>query len=332
VAGLLINNVDDAVAALAAGGLVALPTETVYGLAALARSPEAVARIFAAKGRPADHPVIVHLPSPNDLDDWATDVPDWARTLADACWPGPLTLVLPRAADVGDYLTGGQSTVGLRVPAHPIAHQVLTQLGDALAAPSANSFGRVSPTSAQDVCRDLADKLDPARDRILDGGRCPIGVESTIVDATGESPRLLRPGSVTVETIEQVTGRHLVTEGPAVKAPGTLASHYAPKSPVLLATPATVGSVVEQSLASHPGRPLGIIGLADVTIPDLPGVSWLLRADSEVDLAHGLYSALRRADDQAMSAIIAVLPPDGGIGRAVADRLRRAAHSTPGPA
>lgn len=321
---LLTSDVDEAVTALRSGGLVALPTETVYGLAALARRPEAVARIFAAKGRPLDHPVIVHLPEASYLDDWAVAVPDWARRLGDSCWPGPLTLILRKGHDVGDYLTGGQSTIGLRVPAHPLAHEVLNRLQQAVAAPSANRFGRVSPTSAQDVHRDLGEFLDPATDRILDGGLCPIGVESTIVDASGDAPRLLRPGSVTADQIADVTGLHLSNEGPVVRAPGTLASHYAPRCPVVLATREDVQATIARALETHSTGAIGLIGLADDQVHQTERVQWLLRAATADELARGLYSALRRADDQAMSAVIAILPPDTGLGRAVADRLRRA--------
>lgn len=327
---LLTSDVDEAVTALRSGGLVALPTETVYGLAALARSPEAVARIFAAKGRPLDHPVIVHLPDATYLDDWAVEVPDWARRLGDSCWPGPLTLVLRKARDVGGYLTGAQPTIGLRVPAHPVAHEVLTRLGQAVAAPSANRFGRVSPTSAPDVYRDLGEFLDPATDRILDGGPCPIGVESTIVDVSGDAPRLLRPGSVTAEQIAAVTGLPLTDEGPVVRAPGTLASHYAPRCPVLLTVSTDVQATIAGALETHPMGTIGLIGLADDQVRQTERVQWLLSAATPDALARGVYSALRRADDQAMSAVIAILPPDTGLGRAVADRLRRAGGSRAG--
>ena len=325
---LLTHDVTDAVRALQAGGLVALPTETVYGLAAKARSPEAVSRIFAAKGRPVDHPVIVHLAHPEDLDQWATAIPAWARRLVGQCWPGPLTLIVPRAADVGDYLTGGQPTVGLRVPGHPVTHDVLVRLGEAVAAPSANRFGQVSPTTAAHVLSELGSELDPSTDRILDAGPCPIGVESTIVDATGPAPRLLRPGSVTADTIEQVTGLRLEASDGTVRAPGTLATHYSPRASVVLSQPETLDAVAKSTLTTYPDGEVGLISLASVPLPDARVIS-LLRSPTEADLAQGLYAALRRADDLGMTAIIAVLPPDTGVGSAIRDRLQRAAAQTP---
>ncbi len=329
VTDLLTHDVTEAVRALRAGGLVALPTETVYGLAARARSPEAVGRIFATKGRPADHPVIVHLAHPEDLDQWATEIPPWARRLAGQCWPGPLTLIVPRAPDVGDYLTGGQDTVGLRVPGHPVTHDVLVQLGDAVAAPSANRFGQVSPTTAAHVLSELGGELDPSTDRILDAGPCPIGVESTIVDATGPAPRLLRPGSITAETIAEVTGLELQVSDGRVRAPGTLATHYSPRATVVLSTPETLDSVLKSTLITYPQGEVGLVSLASVAPPDVHRVSPLLRSQTEADLAQGLYAALRRADDQGMTAIIAVLPPDTGVGSAIRDRLQRAAAQPP---
>lgn len=191
------TDVGDAVTALRGGGLVAVPTETVYGLGGDASNPEAVARIFAAKGRPANHPVIVHLPDAGALDTWAASLPSWARSLADALWPGPLTLVVARAPEVLDAVTGGQPTVGLRVPNHPLTLDVLRQFGGGLAAPSANRYGQVSPTTVEHVTTELGGVLDESRDLVLDGGRCGIGVESTIIGAWDDTPRLLRAGAVT---------------------------------------------------------------------------------------------------------------------------------------
>ena len=197
-----MNDIDRAVAVLRAGGLVAIPTETVYGLAADASNPGAVAKIFAVKQRPVHHPLIVHIAAAEQLDDWAATIPSAAAVLADACWPGPLTLLVPRAARVLDVVTGGLDTVGVRVPAHPLTLALLTEFGGGLAAPSANRFGRVSPTTAEHVRADLGDDVG----FVLDGGPCPGGVESTIVDVSGPVPRLLRPGGIAREEIERVLG------------------------------------------------------------------------------------------------------------------------------
>ncbi|HET7901891.1 MAG TPA: L-threonylcarbamoyladenylate synthase, partial [Candidatus Nanopelagicales bacterium] len=243
-------DVAHAVALLRAGGLVAIPTETVYGLGADAEDADAVARVYAAKGRPADHPLIVHLADASLVDDgWARDVPSWARLLAAACWPGPLTLVLRRGPRAADHVTGGQDTVGLRVPSHPVAHALLAEFGGGVAAPSANRFGRVSPTDAEHVVDELGSVLDPARDCVLEGGPSEVGVESTIVDCTGEAPRLLRPGAVGVEEIEAVTG--LVVQEPdrAVRAPGTLAAHYAPTAQLLLVAADDVAAAAADAMA-----------------------------------------------------------------------------------
>jgi L-threonylcarbamoyladenylate synthase len=323
---LLTTDVDAAVAALAAGGLVAVPTETVYGLAADAVDPVAVGRIYAVKGRPAAHPVIVHLAGAEQLDDWARDVPDFARQLVASCWPGPLTLVLLRAAGVGGHVTGGLDTVGLRSPAHPLTHTLLERFGGGLAAPSANRFGRVSPTTAQHVVDELADRLVPGRDLVLDGGPCPIGVESTIVDATGPRPRLLRPGAVSVEEVAAVTGLEVDLGPGGPRAPGTLPSHYAPRARVVLAERGTAATTV--AAIAESGVTVGLLGLAQV--PDVPGVHRLAAPLDSAQYAHVLYDALRRGDALQLDVVVAVLPGDDSLGPAVRDRLRRAAAgSTP---
>ena len=248
------SDVGAAVSALRAGALVALPTETVYGLAADASSAEAVARVFAAKGRPANHPVIVHLPSVRSLDDWADDVPSWARSLAETLWPGPLTLVVPKASTVLDAVTGGQETVGLRVPAHPVTLQVLDQFGGGLAAPSANRYGRVSPTTAEHVVAEMGDALKAERgDFVLDGGACMVGVESTIVGAWDETPRLLRPGAVTAEQLAELTGLPVSADPTDVRVPGSTESHYSPASQVLAVEADALDGVLA-SLATLDGR------------------------------------------------------------------------------
>lgn len=302
-----------AAAVLRAGGLVALPTETVYGLAADATNATAVARIFEVKGRPANHPLIVHLAAVEQLDDWAQRVPDWARLLATAYWPGPLTLILPKQAHVLDDVTGGQNTVGLRVPAHALTRQVLELLGTGVAAPSANRFGKVSPTTVEHVRADLDGLLD-ARDYLLDGGPCLVGVESTIVDCTGAAPRLLRAGAITAGMIEQTTGLDVLEADGKVRASGTLASHYAPT--------ATVHIVGRDELSRFPGA--GLIASAAVATPS--GMTRLLSADDAGEYARGLYAALRASDEAGLSDVCAVLPDEAGLGAAVRDRLARAAH------
>ena len=224
-------DVDDAVDALRRGGLVAIPTETVYGLAADADNREAVQRIFAAKGRPERHPLIVHIATAGLLGEWVASVPEPAAVLADACWPGPLTLLLPRATRVLDVVTGGRDTVGIRVPAHPLTTELLERFGRGVAAPSANRFGHVSPTTAEHVRRDLGDAVEV----ILDGGPCPVGVESTIVDCTVTPPQVLRPGAISAEQVaELLHGDVSPASGPS-RAAGMLAAHYSPAARVLLA-------------------------------------------------------------------------------------------------
>jgi L-threonylcarbamoyladenylate synthase len=297
--------VDRAVDVLRGGGLVALPTETVYGLGADASNEHAVRRIFAVKGRPADHPLIVHVAGAADLGSWASTVPPAAALLAEACWPGPLTVLVPRAAHVLDVVTGGRPTVGVRVPAHPLTTAVLERFGGGVAAPSANRFGRVSPTTAEHVRRDLGDDVD----LVLDGGPCPIGVESTIVDCSVDPPQILRPGGIPREQIEQLlAGRVAAASGPS-RASGMLASHYAPHCEVLLADGA---DALERLVAEHPDA--AVIGVGS----DL------------VAYAQGLYDWLRRADDEHRSAVVALLPPAFGLGHAIRDRLVKAAAGRAG--
>jgi L-threonylcarbamoyladenylate synthase len=333
---LLSTDVSRAVTALASGGLVGLPTETVYGLAADADDARAVARVFAVKGRPADHPLIVHLAGPRQLDDWARDIPRYARRLAEALWPGPLTLVLPRRPRAGDHVTGGQDTVGLRAPAHPLAHQVLSEAGRALAAPSANRFGRVSPTTAAHVLAELGDLLDPSRDLILDGGRCEVGVESAILDCTGAAPAVLRPGAVDETTVRRVGGVAVVARSGAVRAPGTLTSHYAPLARVVVASgdeavnalfraPLTPdGPSAPASTPLAPGD--GLLAPADITTPT--GVVRLSAPRDSAEYARVLYAALREADALGLRRVVAVPPSGDGVAVAVADRLTRAAAAS----
>jgi L-threonylcarbamoyladenylate synthase len=305
---LVTTDVERAAAAIGAGGLVAMPTETVYGLAADATNPEAVARIFEVKGRPADHPLIVHLASAAQVDEWAATMPVSARILIDAAWPGPLTVIVPRGAGVLDVVTGGLATVGLRVPAHPLALELLDRVAVGLAAPSANRFGAVSPTTAEHVRRDLGDRLDPRRDVILDGGRCPVGVESTIVDCATSPPQILRAGGVPVEDILRLLdGKIADASGPS-RASGMLASHYAPRCAVrLVDTP-------DDAMALRAGT---------------VGSEVLDLSDDLVTYARELYARLRDADDRGVATVIAVLPPAEGLGHAIRDRLAKAAAPRP---
>lgn len=300
------TDVDRAARVLADGGVVAFPTETVYGLGAAAHAPDAVRRVFAIKGRPADHPLIVHLAAAGQLDEWAARVPASARALTDALWPGPLTVLVERAAHVPDVVTGGRPTVGLRVPAHPMALALLAAVGDGVAGPSANRFGKVSPTTAEHVLADLGDDVD----LVLDGGPCTVGLESTIVDCTLEPPVLLRPGGVPAEQLDEVLGtpvqRH--DSGPS-RAPGMLASHYAPSCRVELAPDAAAAAALV-SAHEAAGRRVHVHDPAG----DLAGY------------ARDLYAALRRADVDGVDVLVVVTPPAQGLGLAINDRLRRAAH------
>jgi L-threonylcarbamoyladenylate synthase len=307
-ADLVTTDVERAAGAIRSGGLVAIPTETVYGLAADATNPDAVARIFEVKGRPADHPLIVHLASAESIDQWAATVPSSARILIVAGWPGPLTVIVPRAPGVLDAVTGGLETVGLRVPAHRVALELLESVSVGLAAPSANRFGAVSPTSAGHVLHDLGDLLDPQRDVILDGGACPIGVESTIVDCASSPPQILRAGGVPVEDIRRLLAGDLADASGPSRASGMLASHYAPRCAVRLVDSA------DDAAALRAGTMGGEI--LDLT-------------DDLVTYARELYARLRDADERGVSTLIAVLPPAEGLGHAVRDRLTKAAAPRP---
>jgi L-threonylcarbamoyladenylate synthase len=310
----------DAADVLRRGGLVAFPTETVYGLGAAAVDPVAVARVFAVKGRPADHPLIVHVPDAGHLERWATEVPAEAWLLAEACWPGPLTVVLRRAPWVPAAVTGGRDTVALRVPAHPVALALLAAFGDGVAAPSANRFGRVSPTTAAHVRADLGDEVDV----VLDGGSSQVGVESTIVDLSAGRPEVLRLGAVTPGRLEAVLGAPVpVWHGQRpVAAPGTLASHYAPDARVELVEAA---DVVERA-AALAARGVAVAVLAPGAVAGLaPSVVELGPMGPSEGYARALYDRLRLADRLGIEVVLAVAPDADGVGAAVADRLLRAA-------
>ena len=305
-----------AAAHLLAGNLVAFPTETVYGLGADACNAAAVARIYSVKGRPADHPLIVHLASMDALGDWASDVPKYAISLARDFWPGPMTLIMKRSALAADFVTGGQDTVGIRVPAHPVALGLLEAFarvgGKGVAAPSANRFGNVSPTTAQAVSDELSDYLSDS-DQILDGGACDVGVESTIIDCTGVAPRILRPGAITQELIEHSTGLDVLdADGVAIRVSGSLDSHYSPQARVVL----------DQS----PKAGQGFIAMSDVATPD--GVVRLAAPTTHEEFARVLYSSLRSADEQGLNAVVVAQPAGNGIAIAIRDRLARSANGS----
>lgn len=312
-----LSHIEDAVVVLKRGGLVALPTETVYGLAADAENELAVRRIFATKGRPETHPLIVHVSGIDALDGWAREIPETARKLAAEFWPGPLTMVLPRGPRALDVVTGGQDTVALRVPSHEVARKLLKAFGGGLAAPSANRFGHVSPTTADHVAADLGTDVD----LILDGGPSEVGVESTIVDLSSARPAILRPGGVSREDISRVLGVDVQLEvSSTVRTPGTLASHYAPRAGVFLADRSTVYRRAEA--LEHSGQRIAVIGPRQ----RLPGGVALLEAPDDAEgLARVLYAKLREADTEGFDLLVVQLPPEDGMGLAVQDRLKRAA-------
>ena len=317
-----MTELDKAVALLRDGDLVAFPTETVYGLGADAATPAAVAKIFAAKGRPADHPLIVHIPDASHLERWARDIPETARVLADKFWPGALTLILKRQPGVSDAVTGGQDTVGLRIPNHPLALELLRAFDGGIAAPSANRFGRISPTTAQHVRDDLGDTVP----LILDGGPCQVGIESTIIDLSGPRTVVLRPGMISAIDIGLVLGRVPMSPDdplapPAVRASGTLEAHYAPRTPLVLmpddSLPIALRNAIVQKeriavLATHPA-PF-----------EMPRIMWHLAPADPAGFAHDLYANLRALDALGCDRIY-VQKPLGQSWLAVMDRLKRAA-------
>ncbi len=302
------------------GRLVAFPTETVYGLGAAAENPVAIRSMFAAKGRPADHPVIVHLASAHELDAWTAGVPPAAKALADAFWPGPLTMILRRSSRASDLVTGGLETVGLRVPAHPVAQELLRLVGGGVAAPSANRFGRVSPTTAEHVLAELAGLVD----LILDGGPCTVGVESTIVDLSRGQPVVLRPGGVTAEQLAEVVGELAATDRAAApRVSGSLASHYAPWARVELVGSGEVADRARE--LKELGQKVAVLfrGGSPQTHPtDIVAIPV---SDDDAHLAQELYAALRRVDELGCDVVLATMPLEKGIGAAIADRLRKAA-------
>ncbi|WP_376693016.1 L-threonylcarbamoyladenylate synthase [Wenzhouxiangella sp. EGI_FJ10409] len=300
---------------LARGELVAVPTETVYGLAADATDPHAVRRIFAAKGRPIDHPLIVHLPGVEAMDQWAAEVPESARRLSRAFWPGPLTLILPRAEQVPNEVTGGQETVGLRVPGHSVTLRLLKLLGRAVAAPSANRFGRISPTTAEHVVSEFQGRDSVAA--VIDGGACEVGVESTIVDCTGDHARVLRPGMIGLEQLSQVLGEPpvLANESEGPRTAGRLPSHYAPETRVEL---------VDAGVLQEPDPAAAVLALDGTRDPG-GFKAWQSLPAEPGAYARGLYAALRRLDQVGAARILIQHPPRETGWIALHDRLVRAA-------
>ena len=307
IANSLDEKIQSAIALLKSGELVAFPTETVYGLGADASNPVAVAKIFELKGRPRNHPLIVHLADAENIREWAREIPSEAWALAEKFWPGPLTLILKRSARALDAVTGGFDTVGLRVPAHPVALALLHGFGGGVAAPSANRFGAVSPTTAAHVRAEFGDAV-PA---VLDGGPCGVGVESTIVDLSFGTPSLLRPGGVTREELECVLHASVpLNQSGKVRSPGQLESHYAPRAEVILASRSETRE--RETILRAAGKKVMLLG------------EHIDENDSQA-FARNLYAALREADAQGADVLLATLPDERGLGLAIADRLRKAA-------
>lgn len=314
------DDIEQAARVLRAGGLVAFPTETVYGLGADAENAGAVERIFAVKGRPATHPLIVHIGADDQLHDWAADVSKPARLLAERFWPGPLTLVLWRSSRVPFAVTGGLETVALRVPDHPVALALFSAFGGGVAAPSANRFGSVSPTTARHVREDLGSAVD----LVLDGGPCEVGVESTIVDVRGEQLAILRPGGVAREDLERALGHPILmrSNGP-IRAPGQHPSHYAPRARVLLVEPDEVVGEAQRLRAQ--GCRVGALLPPGFETSSGAGHAVLLVPESTTEYARKIYELLREFDRRGCDVIVASLPQPDGLGLAIADRLCRAA-------
>ncbi len=313
------TDITQAAATLRAGNLVAFPTETVYGLGADASNPEAIKKVFAAKGRPHDHPLIVHIAGAAQLNDWARDIPPAAHTLAQTFWPGPLTLILKRAAHVSDLITGGQDTVALRVPAHPAAQALLQTFGGGVVGPSANRFGHVSATTAEHVRQEFGETLDC----ILDGGACDVGIESTIVDLSGDKPALLRPGIITAAQIETALNAPLAAPGvTSPRAPGTLEKHYAPRTPVMLVEADLIDELARSFVRQ--GKRVAVLA-RNARQPLIDKLVWIAAPDALARYAHDLYANLRQLDAAGCDVMLVEEPPLAIEWVAVRDRLGRAA-------
>lgn len=313
------RDIDQAAGVLRAGGLVAFPTETVYGLGADASNAAAVRKIFEVKGRPASHPVIVHLADGVQLANWAREIPEAARKLTRKYWPGPLTLILKRARGVSDEVTGGQDTVALRVPAHPLAQRLLARFGGGVAAPSANRHGRVSATTAEHVRHEFGTAVDC----VLDGGAAEVGIESAIVDLSGGKAVLLRPGWITASQIEAALGGPLAAPaGDAQRAPGTLAAHYAPETPLMLVEGGQLAGLA--ATLTRQGRKIAALAFSKPR-PTLPGVTWHAAPRDAAGYARTLYASLRALDAEGCDTILVERPPREAAWTAINDRLARAA-------
>ena len=315
------EHIEQAARTLRDGGLVAFPTETVYGLGADASNAAALKKIFAAKGRPADHPIIVHIAGMSELKNWVAEVPRTAWLLAEKFWPGPLTMVLKRAPHVSDLISGGQNSIGLRVPAHPVAQRLLKAFGGGIAAPSANKFGRLSPTAADHVRQELGSAVE----LVLDGGDCEVGIESTIVDLTRETPAILRPGRISAQQIGDALLSELGENGiDRPRVPGSMAAHYAPHLPLIVIPADQIEVYIRQqagtaiAVLARRGRPR-----------DSKAALWQVAAELPDDYARHLYAALRRLDASGCRMIVVEEPPYLPEWVAVRDRLGRA--STPDP-
>lgn len=316
-------DISHAVATLRAGGLVAFPTETVYGLGADASNAEAVKKVFAAKGRPHDHPLIVHMASVAQLTNWARDIPPSALTLAKQFWPGPLTLILKRAPGVSDGVTGGQDTVALRVPSHPLAQALLHAFGGGVVGPSANRFGHVSATTADHVRQEFGNTVDV----VLDGGACEVGIESTIVDLSGVKPAVLRPGWITAAQIESALGTTLAApDAASPRAPGTLAKHYAPATPVMLVE----GDLIDELARSfaRQGKRAAVLA-RNAHRPLIEKLVWIAAPEAPAAYAHDLYANLRALDAAGCDVMLVEQPPLAMAWAAIHDRLQRAAAGAP---
>jgi len=316
---------DRAVAILKRGGLVAFPTETVYGLGADARNPDALAKLYAAKGRPADHPVIVHLGDVGQVVQWAREITPIAQKLARQFWPGPLTMILKRAPGAGDAVTGGQDTVGIRIPSHAIAHALLEKFGGGVAAPSANRFGRVSATTAAHVRQEFGDAVD----LVLDGGASDVGIESTIVDATGAAPVLLRPGHISARDIEEAAGVPLAQPtAQSPRAPGTLAAHYAPATPLLVMESDLLLELA--ATLTRQGKKVAVLARSALQ-PLVAGITWIAAPADAAAYAHDLYANLRTLDAAGCDAMLVEQLPQLAEWAAINDRLGRAAAGSRPP-
>lgn len=315
------DTISGAALALKSGHLVAFPTETVYGLGADASNPEAVKRIYEVKGRPSDHPLIIHISSINQLDKWAIDIPDYAIALARAFWPGPMTLILKRTNMVKDFITGNQDTVGVRVPSDPIALGLIQEFekisGSAIAAPSANRFGQVSPTSSSDVYEELGSYLS-SMDIVLSGGNSKIGIESTIVDCTNDSPQILRQGFLTKEAIEGHLGMkcNVADVSSALRFSGSFEKHYAPRCKIVLGNLAAI--------EDFPAKQGGFLALRNIQTPI--GLTRLESPISLEDFARILYSSFRKADHEGLHFLLVEAPKNEGLGAAILERLNKAAR------